>query len=131
MLLVTAVWARTVGADLTRRTRPETLEKGVLRVRVPDTRWRQVLHRMQPQLLAQLRSVLGELAPQRLSFVEGGLDGAESTPPPLALAPAAGVAPLPDSVAQAAAAIADPEVRAGFERSVSRYLARPRAAGRM
>jgi len=129
LLLVSAVWARSVGADLTRRTRPETLENGVLRVRVPDTRWRQVLHRMQPQLLAQLRSVLGELAPQRLSFVEGGLDGIEVTPPPPAPMAAASVT-LPDSVAQAAAAIADPEVRAGFERSAARYLTRPRSAGR-
>jgi len=119
--LVTAVWSRAVGPDLMRRTRPETLEAGVLRVRVPDTRWRQVLHRMQPHLLAQLRAVLGDLAPRRLSFVEGGMDALPVTPPPSA--PITGTTPLPESVAMAAAAIADPEVRVAFERSAARYLA--------
>ena len=69
--LIRAAWPRAVGADLARRTEVVALEAGTLRIRVPDARWRKVLHRMQPQILARLRDVVGDLAPRRLGFVEG------------------------------------------------------------
>ena len=49
------------------------LEGGTLRVRVPDARWRKVLHRMQRQILGHLREIAGDLAPRRMGFVEGGM----------------------------------------------------------
>src|SRR5688572_19520991 len=69
--LLRAAWPRAVGADLARRTEVIALEGSTLRVRVPDARWRTVLHRMQPQILARLADVAGSLAPRRLGFLEG------------------------------------------------------------
>ena len=83
--LVRAAWTRAVGPELSRRTEVVALEGTTLRVRVPDARWRKVLHRMQPELLMRLRTLAGELAPRRLGFVEGPVAG-ESVriPPPIA-----------------------------------------------
>lgn len=121
--LLRAAWPRAVGLDLARRTEVLAVEGVTLRVRVPDARWRRVLHHMQPDILARLRQVAGPLAPRRLGFVEGGIAEA---PPPEATTddrmPSA--APCPPAVAQEAEAIADPEVRARFIESAGRYLAR-------
>ena len=55
------------------------MEGGTLRVRVPDASWRKVLHRIQPQILARLRELAGDLAPRRMGFVDGGFRGAASS----------------------------------------------------
>jgi hypothetical protein len=118
-----AAWPKVVGPDLARRTELVAVEGVTLRVRVPDARWRRVLHRLQPDILARLRQVAGPLAPRRLGFVEGGISDApppgtttEERMPP--------VAACPPAVAQEAEAIADPEVRARFIESARHYLAR-------
>jgi hypothetical protein len=120
--LLRAAWPRAVGPDLARRTEVVAVEGVTLRVRVPDARWRRVLHRLQPEILPRLRQVAGTLAPRRLGFVEGGIADA----PPDAPAEAGQSAPVacPDAVAREAAAIADPELRARFLASAGRYLAR-------
>ena len=123
--LLRAAWPKAVGTDLSRRTEVLAVEGITLRVRVPDVRWRRVLHRMQPDILARLREVAGPLAPRRLGFVEGGIRAApaadvtaeERTPSDV---------PCPPAIAQEAAAIADAEVRARFVASAGRYLARTR-----
>src|SRR5262245_26019506 len=69
--LVAAAWPRAVGSTLGGRTEVVGLEAGTLRVRVPDARWRTVLHRMRHDILARLRQTAGPAAPQRLGFVEG------------------------------------------------------------
>ena len=71
--LLHAAWPLAVGPELARRTEVLGLENGTLRLRVPDARWRKVLHRMHPQILAQLRDLTGDLAPRRMGFVEGGI----------------------------------------------------------
>ncbi len=119
LALVQAVWPVAVGSALAGRTRVEGLAGQTLRVRVPDAAWRRTLHRMQPQVLARLRDLLGEAAPRRLGFSEGGLPEPEPTPPPAA-APAP--APLPGIVVEAAARIPDAEIRTLFERSAARAL---------
>lgn len=121
--LLVAAWPQAVGPELRARTRPEALNGNVLRVRVPDARWRKVLFAMQRQIVERLRTGLGgELAPWRLSFVEGGL-ATETTPPP---EPAAQPPALPESLQRAAAGIPDVEIRGRFEQSAARYLARAR-----
>jgi len=89
-------------------------------VRVPDARWRGVLHRMRHDILARLRETAGPAAPQRLGFVEGPV-----APPArrAALAPAA-PGPAPSAVAAAAAAIEDDALRERFLETAARYLAR-------
>ncbi|HVR71809.1 MAG TPA: DUF721 domain-containing protein [Vicinamibacteria bacterium] len=125
--LLRAAWPRAVGEDLARRTEVVAIEGATLRIRVPDARWRGVLHRMQPDILARLRDVAGTLAPRRLGFMEGGLPA----PAPRRAAPretGAPSAPCPPALAREAAAIADPEVRDRFLETAARYLAR--TAGR-
>jgi predicted nucleic acid-binding Zn ribbon protein len=73
LALLEAAWPLAVGPELARRTEVLGIEGGTLRVRVPDARWRKVLHRMQPQILGRLREMAGDLAPRRMGFVEGGL----------------------------------------------------------
>ena len=119
--LMRAAWPLAVGPELSRRTEVLGIERGTLRIRVPDARWRTVLHGMQPDILRRLREIAGSLAPWRIGFVEGGMTDADPLPPPAA--PGA-PADLPAEVAGRAAAIADQEIRERFLATAARYLAR-------
>ncbi len=123
LALLRAAWPKAVGEDVARRTEVVAVEGATLRIRVPDARWRGVLHRMQPDILARLREVAGTLAPRRLGFMEGI---PASLAPRKAAAPTttAPLEPCPPAVVQEAAAIADAEVRAGFVETAARYLSR-------
>ncbi len=123
LALIKGAWPFAVGQELARRTEVLALEGRTLRVRVPDAGWRKALHRMQPQILARLRAIAGELAPSRLGFSEGQV----VTPPeekPAARAVSRGAAALDPAVAAAAEGIADVELRRTFADSAARYLAR-------
>jgi hypothetical protein len=147
LALLKAAWPAAVGPELARRTEVLALEGSAMRVRIPDARWRKVLHRMQPEILERLRRVAGDLAPRRLGFSErppspaGGHErwGGEAavrpnaafgaSPPPTWGGDRGGgsmneepAAMLPQGVAAAARCIDDPEIRARFERSAARYL---------
>jgi hypothetical protein len=129
LALLKAAWPAAVGPELARRTEVLALEHDTLRVRIPDARWRKVLHRMQPEILAHLRRVAGDLVPRRLGFNEGQPCGPEPGPeapdrmrsPELPPSPEPAAA-LPEGVAAAARRIDDAEIRALFERSAARYL---------
>jgi Dna[CI] antecedent DciA-like protein len=121
--LLGAAWPLAVGAELGRRTEVLGVEKGTLRIRVPDARWRLVLHRMQPEILRRLREIAGSLAPWRIGFVEGGM----AAEPPAAPAPDAGAMPeAPAGLAASAGTIADEEIRRRFLATAARYLERGR-----
>ena len=124
LALVRAAWTRAVGPELARRTEAVTLEGTTLRIRVPDARWRKVLHRMQPELLMRLRTMAGELAPRSLGFMEGPVAGSPSPVPPVLEATPTEAARPAASVVEAAAAIDDTEVRRAFLETAGRYLAR-------
>jgi hypothetical protein len=119
--LMRAAWPLAVGADLGRRTEVLGIEKGTLRIRVPDARWRLVLHRMQPEIIRRLREIAGGLAPWRIGFVEGGI--AEPVAPAPAV-PVSGGPAAPADVAAPAEAIADEEIRRRFLATAARYLER-------
>src|SRR5512134_1746707 len=99
--LVSEAWSRAVGAELSGRTEVVGLDAGTLRVRVPDARWRGVLHRMRHDILARLRETAGPAAPLRLGFVEGPV----APPKARAEARAPGARPARPSLVAAAAAI--------------------------
>jgi len=129
LALLRAAWPLAVGPDLARRTELLAIERDTLRLRVPDARWRKVLHRMQHEILGRLRGVAGDLAPRRLGFTEGPMAAPEPAPEPAApdaVLPATIPAEAPASVAEAATAIDDPELRARFLQSAARYLSRSR-----
>jgi len=118
--LLRAAWPRVVGGDLGGRTEVIGLEAGTLRVRVPDARWRNVLHRMRHDILARLRETAGPAAPLRLGFVEGPV-APRKTRDAEAPAPSR---PAPASVTAAAASIEDAALRERFLESAARYLTR-------
>jgi hypothetical protein len=120
--LLRAAWPLAVGAELGRRTEVLGVEKGTLRIRVPDARWRLVLHRMQPDILRRLREIAGSLAPWRIGFVEGGI----ADPAPAAAPADAGPPDPPLALAESAARIADEDVRRLFLATAARYLERSR-----
>jgi len=121
LALLRAAWPAAVGPDIARRTEVVALDRGVLRIKVPDAGWQRSLLRMRGDILARLRSVAGGAAPRGLGFVSGPVAHApQAAPPP----PAAPLPPTPQAVAEAAAAIPDPEIRARFEAAAARYLAR-------
>lgn len=120
LALIRAFWPAAVGTDVARRTEVVALEGRVLRIRVPDTRWRKVLHRMQREIVTRLWSALGELAPSQLSFVEEPVPEQPVAPPP----PVRPASPPSAALVASAAAIADPELRARFLSTAARYLDR-------
>ena len=127
LALLRIAWARAVGPDLAGRTEVLALEGRTLRIRVPDVRWRKVLHRMRRDILARLRDETGDMAPFRLGFQEGAVRPADAEPAPTS--PVVEPAQLPEVVAAEAAAISDPEIRARFAESAARYLSHFRSLG--
>ena len=127
LVLLRAAWPSAVGEELARRTELVALEAGTLRVRVPDARWRKVLHRMRSDILARLYVVAGEFAPRRMGFMEAPL-GSVAAQAPNAIrqaspTPRTATAASP-SLRLAAEVIADPELRARFLESAALYLDR-------
>jgi predicted nucleic acid-binding Zn ribbon protein len=118
--LVRAAWPKAVGADLGDRTEVVGLEGGTLRVRVPDARWRTVLHRMRRDILARLRDAAGPGAPVRLGFVEGPVVPRHPKRARLLVQ----ARPVPSAVTAAAAAIEDAALRERFLETAARYLSR-------
>ena len=122
LALVRAAWPRAVGPDLARRTEVVALEAATLRVRVPDARWRKELHRMQPDILARLREIVGDLAPRRLGFMEGPVAPAPFREAGRAGSPTPPAAP-PEVVA-GASVLDDVDLRRRFLEVAARYLER-------
>jgi len=124
LALLRAAWPAAVGADLARRTEVAALDRGILRIKVPDARWQRTLLRLRGDILSRLRSVAGDAAPRGLGFVTGPVAeprDAALPPPPL---PAPGSAAPPPALVEAARAIPDPDVRARFLASAARYFER-------
>lgn len=121
LALLRAAWPAAVGPDIARRTEVVALDRGILRIKVPDAGWQRSLLRMRGDILARLRSVAGGAAPRGLGFVTGPVAHAPQAAPAPTVAPPA---PAPPAVSEAAAGIDDPEIRARFEAAAARYLAR-------
>jgi hypothetical protein len=122
LALLRAAWPVAVGPDLARRTEVVALDRGILRVKVPDARWQRTLQRMRGPILSRLRGVAGGAAPRGLGFVDGPMRVApETAPPPPSPAESP---PPPRTVLEAAGAIPDSDLRARYLATAARYLAR-------
>jgi hypothetical protein len=121
LALLRAAWSATVGPELDRRTEVVALDRGILRVRVPDAGWRRGLARMRGDILSRLGRIAGGLAPRSLAFVEGPVP--ERVPEREAPRERAPAAPS-RVVVEAAAAIPDPDLRARFLKVAEDYLRR-------
>jgi len=122
LALLRATWPTAVGEELARRSEVVAIDGGVLRVKVPDLRWQRTLLRMRGFILARLARVAGQAAPRRLGFVTGEV--ADRVPAPAPDRAATPAPPPPATVAEAARAIPDPEIRAAFLAAAGAYLAR-------
>jgi predicted nucleic acid-binding Zn ribbon protein len=69
---VQAAWAESVGAQLAAVATPVAERSGTLTIECADAVWAEELDLMQAQLLARLRTELGELAPSHLRFRVSG-----------------------------------------------------------
>jgi hypothetical protein len=121
LALLRAAWPTAVGEELARRTQVMALDRGVLRVMVPDMRWQRSLLRVRGDILARLRIVAGRASPRALGFVTGPVPEAAAK-----AAPATAVEPAepPAAVRQAAESIPDPELRDRFLKAAGRYFSR-------
>ena len=122
LALLRAAWPGAVGEELARRTEVVAFDHGMLRIKVPDMRWQRTLVRMRGFILERLRGVAGRAAPRGLSFVTGEVHDPGAAAPQTPRLPQ--TVPPPALVAEAAEAIADPEIRSGFTAAAGRYLAR-------
>lgn len=126
--LLRAAWPLAVGLRLAQRTEVLALEGRTLIVRVPDGRWRKILHRLRREILQRLAEAAGPWAPRALGFAEAPSSHAlpvEAADPPRS-AESRRPAIAPPEVAKSALVIADVEVRSLFLEAAGRYLARGR-----
>jgi hypothetical protein len=125
--LCRAAWGRAVGEELARRTEVLAVEGRTLRVKVPDSSWRKVLHPLEGEILTRMRGIIGAMAPTRIGFSEGFVASPPAPPKPLEDIPPGGEpSPL---VSESALGIRDPELRRAFLETSVRYLERSRRHG--
>ena len=125
LALLRAAWPAAVGPELARRTEVVALDRGLLRIKVPDAGWQKNLQRIRGDLLSRLRRVAGGVSPYALGFVVGTVAPAPEPASEPAPTPSPGPPPcVPPGLAEAARSIPDAEIRARFEAAAGRYLAR-------
>ena len=125
-LRIRARWASIVGPDVARRTRPETLTGGTLRVAVDNSPWLHELTLRASALTADVRSRVPEV--QALRFVLGAVGresaGVPTRPPQAVILTATDRA----EIEAATEAIADSDVAAAARRLLTTARRFPRAA---
>jgi hypothetical protein len=119
--LVEKQWASVVGKEIARRSEPESLEGGVLTVRVTDPAWGRMILKLQGRIVTALNRAVGTGLVRRINFVRRD---SLREPESVTQAPERTVAlgPPPESVMRASEGISDEELRAAVRRSASLYL---------
>jgi len=113
------LWPHLVGAQLAAHTKLKAIRGGALIVAVPDRGWRRSLGALDRMILDAVNRWSGEHAYGAVEFVED-----PQMPRPAKIARTARRRPLPELDFDTAM-ISDPELRAAFENSARKYLARP------
>jgi hypothetical protein len=119
--LVEKRWASVVGPEIARRSEPESLENGILTVRVTDPAWGKMILKLQGRIVPALNRAVGKGLVRRINFTKRDkLQNSESSAaaPPVEVAPGA----PPESVMRASEGISDEELRAAVRKSASLYL---------
>ena len=115
-------WHAIAGPQLAAVTQPESIRARVLFVTVSDAIWLQQITFYQAQLLANMRSVLGNVAITRLHFTLS----MSSVRRPILSPPEAGLEPLPltaveeQQMQEGTASVADPDLREAVRRAWQR-----------
>lgn len=107
------VWSEAVGPQIAAKSQPAAFRDGTLTVRVTGSAWMQQLSLMKQEIIDQLNEAIGTTLVTDIFFKQGRLDElpAESpaSPPKRQL-----TAAERQRLAEAAAPVADPELRAAF-----------------
>ena len=127
-LRIRAQWASIVGPDVARRTRPESLTGGTLRVVVDNSPWLHELTLRASNLTAEVRSRFGEV--RALRFVLGAIARETAAGPTRPPRPVALTATDRAEIEAAAEAIADSDVAAAARRLLTTARRFPRALPR-
>ena len=123
---VTRAWPEAVGPGIARAAWPQRVARdGTLHVTTESAVWAFELGRMEAELLAKLRGLVGEATPPALRFAPGPLPapGREATEAPTR------VEATPEEAATAAsltAEIEDPDLREAVRKAVAASLAKAR-----
>jgi hypothetical protein len=114
-------WAEAVGHELALRSEPEALSQGVLTVRVTDPVWGKMIYKLQDRIIPALNRAVGSSLVRRINFTKRSR---LERPPPEndRREREAETLEPPPLVAEAAAAIEEPELRELVLRSAARYL---------
>ena len=128
---VTRAWPEAVGPAIARAAWPQRIARdGTLHVTTESAVWAFELGRMEAQLLAKLRDLVGDATPPALRFAAGPLPspGPEPTDAPTSLEPT-----REEEAAAAAlsAEIDDPELREAVRGAAAASLARARHGRRV
>ena len=119
-------WPDVVGAEIARRTHPSRIERGTLWIASPDACWAYELQFFKRELLSSVQTFIESHAIHDLRFCTGQLPpaGPDSQPPvqdnSVDLPQAVNLPPLRPAQSRAASAIADPGLRAVFQRSMAK-----------
>lgn len=124
LALLQALWPQVVGPATARRTAPTSIDRGILRVHVPDARWRETLHKMESTILDRLSGLAGRCAPRRLGFMIGPIPSADAAKQVPARVTTDLRVAAPPFLVDAAQVIPDPELREAFVACASLYLER-------
>jgi hypothetical protein len=119
--LVEKRWASVVGEEIARRSEPESLEGGVLTVRVTDPAWGKTILKLQGKIIPSLNRAVGVPLVRRINFVRREKlqnPASEARSPEKSVA----LGPPPESVMRASEGISDEELREAVRKSASRYL---------
>jgi hypothetical protein len=119
--LIKKRWAEAVGAELARRSEPETLSQGVLTVRVIDPVWGKMIYKLQGRIIPKLNRALGSTLVRRINFTKRSrLEGVTSR----AHEPVEDREPPepPPGIVEAAGGIEEPELKELVLRSAANYL---------
>jgi hypothetical protein len=112
-------WTTLVGADVARRTQPQSLVNGCLLIVVDNSPWLHEMTLRAPELAARLGAEFPGVRSVRFAL---GVPPAEESPPAARPAPRRSRLTADDrrAIDAAAAAISDPDVAAGARRLLAR-----------
>jgi predicted nucleic acid-binding Zn ribbon protein len=130
-LRITAAWAMAVGPEIAARTEPLSFRRGVLTVRSASAAWQNELTFLKDDIISRVNHVLGDKGSVReLRVVGGTVTPRDNAPePPPAWVTAQPTAEDLDVARDAGQAIADPELRRVFERTLLLERRRRRIRG--
>ena len=127
-LALLAAWERAVGEEIAARAEPFGFSRGVLTVKVGSAAWQQELTLLAPKLIAKLNHEVGKNIVKQIRCVAGSIERRRARERPAWLdAPTERIDA--DAAAELSQPIADPEVRAAFQRLLLLERKKRRARG--